>query len=49
VWPKLLWPWRDVVQWNPGDDLCIAGAVLAQGAGNGWSVTGRVTEIESSG
>jgi hypothetical protein len=22
----------DVVQWNPGDDLCVAGEVLSEGA-----------------
>lgn len=46
--PRLLWRWRDVVQWNPGDDACLAGEVLAEAGGGGWSVGGRVTEIESA-
>jgi len=25
---RLLWPWGKTVQWNPGDDSCVAGKLL---------------------
>jgi hypothetical protein len=43
---KLLWPWRDVVQWNPGDDLCLAGQLLSDEAATQPTVSGSVSEIK---
>lgn len=25
---RLLWPYRNSVQWNPADDLCVAAALM---------------------
>jgi len=25
---RLLWPWRNSIQWNPADDCCVAGELL---------------------
>lgn len=46
VRPRLAWPWRDGVQWNPGDDFCLAGEVLAAAGSEQWVLSGRVVEIE---
>lgn len=42
---QLLWPWRDVVQWNPGDHLCLAGEVSSDGPAAGLMLSGEITEI----
>ena len=49
---RLLWPWRDGVQWNPADDLCgafrIRRATRAAAPGDSatWRLQGSLVEIE---
>jgi hypothetical protein len=42
---KLLWPWRNGVQWNPADHLCLAGEVLDSGQSDEWVLSGQISEI----
>jgi hypothetical protein len=49
---RLLWPWRDGVQWNPADDLCAAFRIrratraAAPGDSATWRLQGSLVEIE---
>jgi hypothetical protein len=44
---RLLWAWRDSVQWNPADDRCVAAEVVIDEAGPGdtWSHSGELTSV----
>lgn len=41
---KLLWPWRKSVQWNPADDLLVAGQVLLEqnSSTDSWEFSGQL-------
>ena len=44
VVPRLVFLRGDAVQWNPGDDWCVAGEVLTappEPTGTGWAISGR--------
>jgi hypothetical protein len=49
---RLLWPWREGVQWNPADDLCAAFRIrrvtraAAGGDSDTWRLHGSIAEIE---
>lgn len=45
---RLLWTRANGVQWNPGDDTCVAAQVLLRThSGTGWSHSGEVFEVTS--
>ena len=46
---RLLWRWRDSVQWNPADDQCVLGrvVVLAGGPAPHWSHSGRIFSVRA--
>lgn len=47
---RLVWPFGQGYQWNPGDDLCVRGRVqFKQGDGKAWSATARTYEVEAAG
>lgn len=46
--PRLVYLRGDAAQWNPGDDWCDAGEVLAaepKPADAGWAITGQIVEL----
>jgi hypothetical protein len=44
---RLLWPWRDGVQWNPADDCCAAIEVLVDThAAGSWLCSGRLYTLQ---
>ena len=44
---RLLWPWRHSVQWNPADDLCLAGELLIRrGQGHTWRLAGKLLALD---
>jgi hypothetical protein len=51
---RLLWPWREGVQWNPADDRCVAATVQAvrsngsRSAGSSWIVSGEIYLLRST-
>ena len=51
---RLLWPWRDQVQWNPADDLCAAFRIrcvtrpTARDDSETWRLRGSLSEIETT-
>jgi hypothetical protein len=38
---RLLWPYRESVQWNPPDDACVFGELLVEDSDR-WGLTGEV-------
>ncbi len=45
---RLVWPYRSNVQWNPGDDLCLAAELrVKRQQGSQWTISGSVFEIEA--
>jgi hypothetical protein len=42
---RLLWPWRNSVQWNPADHLCLAGEVLDSDQSDDWVLSGQISEL----
>lgn len=43
---RLVHPWRDGVQWSPGDHLCVVGQVQREETDvNGWSLSGQVRAL----
>lgn len=45
---RLLWPWRDAVQWNPGDDRLVVGEIIVQRVtGNDCMLSGELFEVTS--
>jgi hypothetical protein len=40
---RLLWPWRSSIQWNPADDLIVAGELVLD-RGN-WGLKGSLFEV----
>ncbi len=47
---RLLWPWRDGVQWNPADDRCRAARIrVARGTGDGFRLSGALVVIAPRG
>jgi len=46
---KLLWPWRDVIQWNPADDYCVAGELLfAESTEDFLKLSGQLFEVRET-
>ena len=43
---RLLWPWRDRVQWNPADDALVACELLIE-RGSEWVLSGSLAEAPS--
>lgn len=46
--PRLVYLRGDAVQWNPADDWCTAGELLAAApelTSTGWSISGRIVEL----
>lgn len=44
---RLLWPYREGVQWNPADELCLATDLRVQTHNrSSWSISGSLFEIE---
>jgi hypothetical protein len=43
---RLLWRWRNGVQWNPADDLCVAAEVVIDPGieSEAWSHSGEIFE-----
>ena len=48
---KLIWPWRNGVQWNLSDDLLVAGELLvADDSPTGqWKLSGELFEVRQTG
>lgn len=45
---KLLWPYREGVQWNPADELCLAADIRVETHNrSNWSISGSLFEIEA--
>ncbi|MGI8552963.1 MAG: hypothetical protein ACR2PL_19580 [Dehalococcoidia bacterium] len=46
---RLLWLYREGVQWNPADDRCVAGELLLQTdrADHFWALSEELFEVES--
>jgi hypothetical protein len=46
VVPRLVYPYRGDVKWDPADHLCVAGELLpAEPVGPGWAIRGELVEI----
>ena len=45
---RLVWPWRDGVQWNPSDEYCLAGRLLLnkEESIHGYMIEGELFEIK---
>ena len=44
--PRLVYPYRKGVQWNPTDHLCVAGELLwAESFGPRWAIRGEIVEF----
>lgn len=44
---RLLWPFRDGVQWNPADHLCLAADIsIEPGARSNWLISGAIVELD---
>jgi hypothetical protein len=44
---KLVWPWREGVQWNPSDENCVAGKILLNqdNSKNNYEMNGELYEV----
>jgi hypothetical protein len=44
---RLLWPYREFVQWSPADDLCVAARVVLSPAdpSDTWTITGSIHAV----
>jgi hypothetical protein len=44
---RLLWPYREFVQWSPADDLCVAARVVLSppGPSDTWTITGSIHAV----
>ena len=46
VVPRLLYPYRTGVKWDPADHLCVAGELLAAEPVDGrWAIRGEIVEL----
>jgi len=46
---RLLWPWRNSIQWNPADDCCVAGELLFENPiENFLSLSGKLFEVRKT-
>jgi len=43
--PRLLYTYRNDVKWDPADNNCLAGDLLAEPAGPGWAIKGELIEL----
>jgi hypothetical protein len=43
---RLVWPFRNGVQWNPADDKCVAGEILRIDSDD-WYLAGTLCEVKS--
>lgn len=46
--PKLVRKWGETLQWNPSDDCCYAGELIAEPpepAGTSWAISGQIVEL----
>jgi hypothetical protein len=45
--PRLLYMRGDGAIWSPADDFCVAGELVVESASAaGWSIRGRITELD---
>lgn len=44
---KLVWPYKNGIQWNPADDRCVAAELLINGTGteSGWELSGELFRV----
>lgn len=48
---RLLWAWRESVQWNPADSLCVAAEVLLEprsDTAGGWAHSGELLPVSEA-
>ncbi|MBE0513136.1 hypothetical protein IBX38_08815 [Candidatus Bathyarchaeota archaeon] len=46
---RLLWPWRNSIQWNPADDCCVAGELLFIGSTKDFlELSGELFEVRET-
>lgn len=46
---QLVWPWRESVQWNPADELCVAGELVLladERRGSPWQLSGQLFRVD---